>query len=192
VNDVGPEGDVPAGAPGRGVPPLRFRAAAPGDATLVHGLYRDTPGYFEMLSIPLPSEREVRVELEAAAADRRRRCELILDGGAGLHAAPLGYLDVTLDYLEPGDATVNLLLVRGALQGRGIGSAAVRALEARLTGRVRRVLASVYGRNAGAERFWRGLGYAFAIDAGPVLEWYAKELAEPVAAGAHGAPRRGA
>jgi GNAT superfamily N-acetyltransferase len=191
VNGLGPEGDAPAGAPGHGVPPLRFRAAAPRDASLIHGLYRDTPGYFQMLSIPLPTEREVRVELEAAAADPRRRCELILDGGAALRAAPLGYLDVTLDYLEPGDATVNLLLVRGALQGRGIGSAAVHALEARLAGRVRRVLASVYGRNEGAERFWRGLGYAFAIDAGPVLEWYAKDLVEPVGAGARAAPTRG-
>lgn len=161
---------------------LRFRAAGPDDAATVHELYVATPGYFEMLSIPLPTATEARTELEAAAADRRRRTELILPAPVAARtlgveaAAPLGYLDVTLDYLEPGDATVNLLLVREALQGRGIGSACVRALEARLAGRVERVLASVYGKNPRAERFWRSLGYAFAIDAAPVLEWYAKEL----------------
>jgi len=42
---------------------------------------------------------------------------------------------------------------------------------------VRRVLASIYGQNPGARRFWEALGYAFAIDAKPVLDWYAKQLA---------------
>jgi GNAT superfamily N-acetyltransferase len=179
VNRSKPTGDAPDAAPHAGVPPLGFRTAAPDDAPAVHELYLDTPGYFALLSIPLPSEREVRVELEAAGADPRRRCELILDARAPSEARPLGYLDVTLDYPGPGDATVNLLLVRGGLQGRGIGTSTMRALEARLAGRVVRVLASVYGKNEAAERFWRGLGYAFAIDAGPVLEWYAKRLNEP-------------
>jgi ribosomal protein S18 acetylase RimI-like enzyme len=179
VNRSGPPGDAPDTAPHAGVPPLDFRTAAPDDAPAVHELYLDTPGYFRLLSIPLPSEREVRVELEAAGADPRRRCELIVDGRTPTEARPLGYLDVTLDYPGPGDATVNLLLVRGGLQGRGIGTATMRALERRLAGRVERVLASVYGKNEAAERFWRGLGYAFAIDAGPVLEWYAKRLGDP-------------
>lgn len=178
MNRSKPSGDASNAAPNPGVPSLGFRTAAPADAPVVHELYMDTPGYFALLSIPLPSEREVRVELEAAGADPRRRCELLVDARAPAEAPPLGYLDVTLDYPGPGDATVNLLLVRGGLQGRGIGTAAMRALEMRLAGRVQRVLASVYGKNASAERFWRGLGYAFAIDAGPVLEWYAKRLDE--------------
>jgi hypothetical protein len=49
-------------------------------------------------------------------------------------------------------------------------------LEQRLRGQVRRVLASIYGQNPRAERFWGSLGYHFAIDAKPVLDWYAKEL----------------
>ena len=179
MNGSGPRGDASNAAPHAGVPPLGFHTAAPDDAPAVHELYLDTPGYFALLSIPLPSEREVRVELEAAGADPRRRCELIVDTRAPAEARPLGYLDITLDYPGPGDATVNLLLVRAGLQGRGIGTAAMRALESSLTGRVERVLASVYGKNEAAERFWRGLGYAFAIDAGPVLEWYAKRLSDP-------------
>lgn len=163
-------------------PSLRLVDAGPDDARAVHGLYLATPGYFDVLSIPLPSELEVRTELETAASDPRRRTELIVagdDGGLGPTVpagTPVGYLDVTLDYLEPGDATVNLLLVREDLQRRGIGRAAVAELERRLTGRARRVLASVYGRNPHAERFWRSQGFAFAIDAAPVLEWYAKRL----------------
>lgn len=174
-------------------PPLRFRDAGPDDAGLVHALYLATPGYFDVLSIPLPSVREVRTELETAAGDPRRRTELVVAGGEAAIApgvgpgTPVGYLDVTLDYLEPGDATVNLLLVREDLQGRGIGSAAVRALERRLSGRVRRVLASVYGKNPDGKRFWRSLGYAFAIDAAPVLEWYAKKLDGPAPAERAGA-----
>lgn len=179
MNGSKPTGDAQEAAPHAGAPPLGFRTAAPDDAPAVHELYLDTPGYFALLSIPLPSEREVRVELEAASADPRRRCELIVDTRAPAEAGPLGYLDVTVDYPGPGDATVNLLLVRGGLQGRGIGTATMRALESRLSGRVERVLASVYGKNEEAERFWRGLGYAFAIDAGPVLEWYAKRLSDP-------------
>ena len=41
---------------------------------------------------------------------------------------------------------------------------------------VRRLLAGIYGENPGAVRFWERLGYHFAVDARPVLAWYAKEL----------------
>lgn len=167
-------------------PSVSVRPAGPGDAKLIHELYAAAPGYFEILSIPLPSLTEVRTELVAAAADPRRRTELILVDDAPESATPCrdpasgalvaGYLDLTLDYLEPGDATVNLLLIRSDLQGLGLGSACMRDVEKRLSGRVRRLLASIYGRNPRAEHFWRSLGYVFAIDAAPVLEWYAKSL----------------
>ena len=162
-------------------PSVTFRPVGPDDAAAVHEIYCAAPSYFDVLSIPLPTVREVRTELETAAADPRRSTELVVVRDAlvpDLAAEPrvAGYLDVTLDYLEPDDATVNLLLVREDLQGRGIGSEAIRRLEDRLAGRVERVLASVYGKNPRAQRFWRSLGYAFAIDAAPVLEWYAKRL----------------
>lgn len=167
-------------------PEVSVRRAGPEDAELVYGLYLAAPGYFDVISIPMPSLDEVRTELTAAASDARRRTELVLVEGAPAESAPerdpvsglavAGYLDVTLDYLEPGDATVNLLLIRDDLQGKGLGSACMRDLERRLDGRVHRLLASIYGQNPRAERFWRSLGYRFAIDAKPVLDWYAKEL----------------
>jgi len=165
------------------------RPADASDASLVHRLYEKTPGYFDVISIPIPTLAEVKTDLDTAVRDARRRTELVLlppservprdtgleDPVSGRQV--VGYLDYKLDYPDAGDATVNLLLIEGDLQGRGFGSRCVRDLEKRLGGRVRRVLASIYGQNPGARRFWEGLGYAFAIDAKPVLDWYAKQLA---------------
>ena len=156
------------------------------DAGLVHALYLATPSYFDMISIPVPTSAEVRTEIAAAQGDDRRHVELMLGvpdmAGPGVGRDPdsgrpiVGYLDYKLDYPEAGDATVNLLLVHAALQARGLGAWAVGDLERRLPARSRRVLASIFGRDPAARRFWENLGYRFAIDAGPVLEWYAKEL----------------
>jgi GNAT superfamily N-acetyltransferase len=167
---------------------LSLRPAAPADAPLVHALYVSNPEYFDIISIPLPSIDEVATELAAAERDERRVIELVTIPalpGAELAGAlrdrvgdgwVLGYLDYKLDYPDVGDATVNLLLVHEAARERGIGRAVVQRLEARLSGRVGRLLASIYGRNAGARRFWEGLGYRYAIDARPVVEWYGKAL----------------
>lgn len=167
-------------------PGVSLRPTGPDDTERVHALYLSVPGYFDVLNAPVPSAEEVRTELEAAAGDPRRRTELILLHDDPSPATPdpdphtgawvAGYLDVTLDYIEKGDATVNLLLVRTDLQRRGIGAACMRALEERLQGRATRVLASVYGSNPAARRFWHQLGYRFAIDAAPVLAWYAKRI----------------
>ena len=166
---------------------LSLRPAAPADAPLVHALYLSNPQYFDIISIPLPSLEEVATELAAAERDERRVIELVTVPalpGAELEGAlrdrgggwVLGYLDYKLDYPEAGDATVNLLLVHEVARERGIGRAVVQRLEARLAGRVGRLLASIYGRNVGARRFWEGLGYRYAIDARPVVEWYGKAL----------------
>ena len=156
---------------------------------MVHAIYLGTPGYFDIISIPVPTLAEVETDLLTAARDNRRQVELVyappglelpewelLDAQAGRPV--VGYLDYKLDYPEAGDATVNLLLVHGRLQSRGVGRSCARNLEARLRerGGIRRMLASIYGQNPRAERFWRSLGYTFAIDAKPILDWYAKEL----------------
>lgn len=156
------------------------------DAGLMHALYLATPSYFEMIAIPVPTSSEVRTEVLAAREDPRRHIELVLgdpawrahglvrDARSGRPVA--GVLDYKVDYPEPGDATVNLLLIHGALQGRGLGARVVADLERRLGASTRRVLAAVYGRNPSACGFWEHQGYRFAIDAGPVLDWYAKEI----------------
>lgn len=157
---------------------LSYHPAGPERAERVHALYRTTPDYFETLSIPLPSVEEVRTDLATAAGDPRRITELVVlpSEPTGESASDAAYLDVTVDYLHPGDATVNLVLVRCELQRQGIGRTVVGDIERRLAGRYKRLLASVYGRNPDARRFWTSLGFHFAIDAAPVLEWYAKRL----------------
>lgn len=156
------------------------RPATPDDANLVYDLYQATPDYFRIISIPMPCLEEVERELEAAQSDPRRYTELVLSRA---QAKPtqgdetvVGYLDYKIHYPEEGDATVNLLLISGRLQSNGYGRACISDLEKRLRGRVKRVLASIYGQNPRAEQFWKSLGYSFAIDAKPVLDWYAKEL----------------
>jgi len=169
------------------------RPAGPDDASIVQAVYSLTPGYFQIISIPVPTLEEVRTDLATAATDPRRHAELILldpswpgvdvdddpghgpiDPLTGLRVA--GYLDYKLDYPDKGDATVNLLLVLPWLQSLGIGAACATDLERRLTGQSRRLLASIYGSNPRARKFWERLGYTFAIDARPILDWYAKLL----------------
>ncbi len=153
------------------VPHLYTRPATLVDAAIIYDLYCGAPSYFEVISIPPPTPLEVERELEAAALDPKRRVELVVEGGK-----TVGYLDYKLDYPEPGDATVNLLLIPERFQSRGYGRRSITLLEERLSGQTKRILASIYGRNSRAKRFWDSLGYRFAIDARPVLEWYAKEL----------------
>ena len=171
--------------------PVRTRSATTLDAPLVHDLYTATPAYFDIISIPVPTLQEVATDIATAIQDPRRFIEIVLledaehervgaeagclpDPVTGLPVA--GYLDSTLDYPQEGDATVNLLLVRHGLQSYGVGTACAEDLERRLAGRAQRMLASIYGENPRARKFWERLGYRFAIDAKPLLDWYAKEL----------------
>jgi Acetyltransferase (GNAT) family len=163
------------------VSPALFIPATPKDAVTIHKLYTGTPDYFRIISIPMPTLEEVERELEIARQDPRRCIELVLadDGVKGLeHPAGnvVGYLDYKLDYPQQGEAMVNLLMIIGPLQSAGIGRKAVNDLEVRLKGRVKRVLVSIYGQNHRAETFWKSLGYSFAIDAKPILDWYGKNL----------------
>ena len=169
---------------------LHLRPAGADDAGVVHALYLATPAYFEAIGKPVPTSSEVRTDLMLAERDERRRVVLaVLDDpteavqlpagvphDAGSGGPVVAYVDYKLDYPDVGDATVNLLLVHGALHSRGYGAAIVAALEERMRGGVRRVLASIYGSNPRAKRFCERLGYRFAIDARPVLEWYGKRL----------------
>ncbi len=146
---------------------------------LLHRLYAHSQRYFEIIASPMPLPVDVEHELETAFGDPRRHLEFISMEGV---AEPVGYVDLTFDYPKPGDVTINLLLIGEPWQSSGVGSWAARDLEVRLQSgmlrptRVKRVLAGIYGDNPGAVRFWERLGYAFAVDARPVLSWYAKDF----------------
>ncbi|EYB69374.1 N-acetyltransferase GCN5 [Deinococcus phoenicis] len=149
-------------------------------APLLHTLYAAAPGYFELLGTRVPSLSEVERDVEIALLDPRRRLELLFGPAGDL----IGSLDCKRDYPEPGDLTINLLLIREDRQSQGLGRQAVRELEARVPPGTTRILASVLGDNPRGARFWERLGYTFALDARPVMTWYAKPVvAPPVQAG---------
>lgn len=141
------------------------------DIALLHRFYLQSERYFEIIAAPLPSIEDVTRELDTALANPRRQLELYFFAGE-----VVAYLDTTLDYPKLGDATVNLLLVAEQKQHLGLGSQIMQRLEKRLDNKSKRILAGVFGHNPDAVRFWERLGYHFAIDARPVLSWYAKEL----------------
>lgn len=90
---------------------------------------------------------------------------------------PAGLLDVELHWPDPRAAHIRLLLVREALQGRGLGREAVQALELFLRGEGFRVLRlSVTHENEGARAFWERVGYARAAELEERVTVYEKLL----------------
>ena len=150
---------------------LESRVVQKTDIAVLQNLYAQSSRYFEIIAAPLPTLEDVKSELETALSNPRRQLEFFMLG-----SEVVAYLDTTLDYPKHGDVTINLLLVAESKQHLGLGSQIVQRLERRLVGRASRVLAGVFGHNTGAVRFWERLGYHFAIDARPVLSWYAKHL----------------
>ena len=154
------------------------RPVKPDETLVLHRLYAHSQRYFEIIAAPMPLPVDVEHELETALGDPRRHLEFIQMEGV---PEPVGYVDLTFDYPQLGDVTINLLLIGEPWQSTGVGSWAARDLESRLQAatirpkHVKRMLAGIYGDNPGAVRFWERLGYAFAIDARPVLSWYAKD-----------------
>src|SRR5690606_4572320 len=57
---------------------ITTRQAGPEDAPIVQAVYGLTPGYFQIISTPIPTLEEVRTDLATAVADPRRYLELIL------------------------------------------------------------------------------------------------------------------
>ena len=171
---------------------MKFQSLAPQHAPLLHQLYLDTPDYFALLGTRPPSLGEVEQDVQTALFDPRRCLELIYPEDEGPEsAAPIGSLDYKLNFPEPGDVTINLLMIRGDLQSSGLGQQVVRQLEVRLQGahlphgessggHIPRLLASVLGVNPRAVAFWQRLGFTFATDARPVMTWYAKPLGQPL------------
>ncbi len=100
-------------------------------APLLHDLYLRTPDYFSLLGTRPPSLGEVERDVQTALFDPRRCLELIYQG-AEVPGEQVGSLDYKLNFPEPGDVTINLLLIRGDLQSSGLGQQVVRLLEARL------------------------------------------------------------
>jgi ribosomal protein S18 acetylase RimI-like enzyme len=153
---------------------LKLRSLRLEDAPALLQLYRATPKYFQVISASIPDEIDVHHEIEAGLADARRTIAFVCSADSDV---PLAYLDYKRDYPQPGQVTINLLLVPEQRQSSGLGSRIVQLLEQQLlSSGCSEVLASVYGQNPRAVEFWRRLGFVEDIEARPIVVWYRKRL----------------
>lgn len=150
---------------------FHFRRVQPASAPEIHRLYLNSPTYFHLIGMEVPTLSDVERELGVLEQDPRRRVSLLEHEGE-----VVGYLDYKLPYPEEGAATISLLLIREDLQGQGLGARVLSELESQIKGQVGRLFAVVYGDNPVARRFWLRQGFAHLRDGGPSLSWYVKEL----------------
>ncbi|KHG65558.1 acetyltransferase [Thermus sp. 2.9] len=149
---------------------LAFRPATPEDAPLLHRVYQQSPGYFALIGMEMPTLEDVARDLATLEKDPRRRAFLLFQ-----EAEAVGYVDYKLHYPEAEDATLSLLLIREDRQGLGLGRRALAHLVDHLAG-VARLYAVVYGNNPRAIAFFRAQGFRHVKDGGPALSWYVREL----------------
>ncbi|WP_291423563.1 GNAT family N-acetyltransferase [Deinococcus sp.] len=157
---------------------MEFTPVALHLAPLLHASYLAAPNYFALLGNHTPTLPEVEADVATAIQDPRRHLELLHDDAGQL----VGSLDYKSDYPQPGDVTINLLLIHHDRQNQSLGAQAIQQFEARLPRGTCRILASVLGDNPRGVRFWERLGYTFELDARPAMTWYAKRL-RPAAPG---------
>ena len=155
-----------------GLTKLEFTPVALHLAPLLHASYVAAPNYFELLGTQPPTLPEVEADVATAIHDPRRHLELLHDDAGRL----VGSLVYKYDYPQPGDVTINLLLICQEHQNQRLGARTVQEFESRLPPGTERILASVLGDNPRGAQFWQRLGYRFELDARPVMTWYAKRL----------------
>ncbi len=135
---------------------VRALPASHGRAAELQACLDGAPGYFELTEgAPASPDAALRLLAEAEADPERR--VFLVEGREG--GQPLGVLDLYLHHPEPGVAHVGLLLLREAVQGRGLGREVVEGLARALAAAGFTALRlSVGDENPGAREFWERLG----------------------------------
>jgi ribosomal protein S18 acetylase RimI-like enzyme len=141
---------------------LRGEPPGPGAAAALQSVLDAAPAYRRLAEAPGGPHAGADL-LADAEADPDRRLLLLRPAPGAPGAWPAGaagVLDVQLHWPEPGAAHVRLLLVREALQGRGLGREVAEALAAALRAAGYRVLRlSVTDENEPARHFWERAGF---------------------------------
>lgn len=162
------------GAPAMGTERLVAPLASAGDVPLLQAVLDASPDY-HLLTEGAPARPGAASELFADAEMDEDRALWVLRLREVSQVA--GLLDVQLHWPDPGAAHVRLLLLRPALQGRGLGTEAVRALEALLRSEGFRILRlSVPHENGPARAFWERVGFAPAAELAERVTVYEKVL----------------
>jgi RimJ/RimL family protein N-acetyltransferase len=155
-------GPDPGGGPRLATSRLVAVPAGPGAAPELQAVLDAAPAWRRLPEAP-PGPDAGADLLADAEADPDRRLWLLRPAPGAPGPWPpgaAGLLDLQLHWPEPGAAHVRLLLVREALQGRGLGTEVAGALAAALGAAGYRALRlSVTDENGPARRFWERAGF---------------------------------
>ena len=142
-------------------PPVTLRPLTghPEEIAAIQSVFASTPIYFDRVSGGPPGPTEARdtfTDLPPGSSRDDKHVFAIVSGGE-----IVGCIDVVRGFPDPATAMLGLLLVGEPWQGRGVGAAAYRALEAVVAGwdGCRRVRIGVVRTNEAVLAFWRRLGF---------------------------------
>ena len=157
---------------------LRALPATAAHAGELQACLEGAPEYFARTEGgPADADAARRLLLEAEA-DPERRVFLLVGAPGGPGA--VGVLDLYLHQPEPGVAHVGLLLLREAVQGRGLGRELVEALERALGAAGFSALRlSVGDESPSARAFWEALGFEAAGRLAGGVTVYERRLQAP-------------
>jgi hypothetical protein len=147
-------------------PPLTLRPLSPADAPALHAVYQASVDFFLGRAGAPPDPAQASADLAAAAAEDGR---FLL--GISLHESMIGLLDLRLAYPEPYDVSIGLILVAEPQRRHGLGTWALRMLEAwlRRDTPTEAVVVAVPAQDRAAQGFFLANGYAFTGQSTRVL-----------------------
>lgn len=144
-------------------PPLTLRPLSAADAPELQTAYAAAADYFLRASSALP---QAAAELQQAAGEEGR---FLL--GIYLSGEMIGLLDLRLAYPEPFDVSIGLILLAEGQRRQGLGTWALRILEAWLARDTptEAVLVAVPAQDHAAQAFFLANGYTFTGQSTRVL-----------------------
>jgi len=147
-------------------PPLTLRPLSPVDALALEAVYQASTDFFLDRGGMLPDPGQASADLAAAVAEDGR---FLL--GIILHESMIGLLDLRLAYPEPFDVSIGLILLAEPHRRQGVGTWALRILEAwlRRDTPTEAVIVAVPAQDRAAQAFFQANGYTFTGQSTRVL-----------------------
>jgi RimJ/RimL family protein N-acetyltransferase len=147
-------------------PPLTLRPLSPVDAPALETVYQGSADFFIGHGSAPPDPGQAEADLAAAAAEDGR---FLL--GITLHESMIGVIDLRLASPGPFDVSIGLILLAEPQRRRGLGTWALRILEAWLNRDTptEAVIVAVPAQNHAAQAFFKANGYTFTGQSTRVL-----------------------
>lgn len=147
-------------------PPLTLRPLSPVDAAALQAVYQASADFFLDRGGAPPDPGQAEADLAAAAAEDGR---YLL--GISLLDSMIGLLDLRLAYPEPFDVSIGMILLAEGQRRQGLGSWALRMLEAwlRRDTPTEAVVVAVPAQDRAAQGFFLANGYSFTGQSTRVL-----------------------